>query len=137
MELGLHTANFTWDGARGGLAQTLATLARTAEDAGITRMTVMDHVWQIGVIGPPERETLEAYTTLGYFAAVTSKVRLHAMVSAVTYRSPGLLAKIVTTLDVLSGGRGGLGIGAAWFEAEARGLGLPFPPLRERFERLE
>jgi F420-dependent oxidoreductase-like protein len=137
MLLGLHTANFTWEGAHGGIAQTLATLARTAEDDGVARMTVMDHVWQISVIGPPEHEMLEAYTTLGYLAAVTSTVRLHTMVSAVTYRTPGLLAKIVTTLDVLSGGRAGLGIGAAWFEAEAHGLGLPFPPLRERFERLE
>jgi F420-dependent oxidoreductase-like protein len=137
MELGLHTANFTWDGAHGGIAATLARVAHTAEDAGITRMTVMDHVWQISVIGPPEHEMLEAYTTLGFLAAITTRVRLHTMVSAVTYRTPGLLAKVVTTLDVLSGGRAGLGIGAAWFEAEARGLGLPFPPLRERFERLE
>jgi len=137
MDLGLHTANFTWSEAHGGIGPTLRAIARTAEEAGITRMTVMDHVWQIQQIGPPEREMLEAYTTLGFLAALTTRVRLHTMVSAVVYREPGLLAKIVTTLDVLSEGRAGLGIGAAWNEQEARGLGLPFPPLRERFERLE
>ena len=97
----------------------------------------MDHLWQIGVVGPPEEEMLEAYTTLGFLAAHTERVRLHALVTAVTYRSPGLLAKIVSTLDVLSGGRGVLGIGAAWNDEEASGLGLDFPPTAERFERLE
>jgi alkanesulfonate monooxygenase len=97
----------------------------------------MDHLWQISSLGPPEHEMLEAYTTLGYLAALTERVRLHVLVTAVTYREPGLLAKIVTTLDVLSGGRAGLGIGAAWNEEEATGLGLPFPPTAERFERLE
>jgi F420-dependent oxidoreductase-like protein len=97
----------------------------------------MDHVWQIRGIGPPEDPMLEAYTTLGFLAGVTERVKLHALVSAVVYRQPGLLAKQVTTLDVLSGGRAGLGIGAAWNEDEARGLGLPFPSTRERFERLE
>jgi F420-dependent oxidoreductase-like protein len=98
---------------------------------------VMDHVWQISVHGPPEHEMLEAYTTLGYIAARTSRVDLLAWVTAVTYREPGLLAKIVSTLDVLSGGRAWLGIGAGWNEAEASGLGLSFPPLGERFVRLE
>jgi alkanesulfonate monooxygenase len=97
----------------------------------------MDHVWQIEVIGPAERDMLEAYTALGYLAAVTSKVDLLAWVTAVVYREPGLLAKAVTTLDVLSGGRAYLGIGAAWNEDESRGLGLFFPPTAERFERLE
>jgi alkanesulfonate monooxygenase len=97
----------------------------------------MDHVWQIGVIGPPEHEMLEAYTTLGFLAANTSRIELLSWVTAVVYREPGLLAKIVTTLDVLSGGRAWLGIGAAWNEEESRGLGLPFPPTAERFERLE
>jgi F420-dependent oxidoreductase-like protein len=98
---------------------------------------VMDHVWQIGHLGPPEHEMLEAYTTLGWLAGVTSRVKLLTVVTAVVYREPGLLAKQVTTLDVLSGGRAMLGIGAAWNEAEAHGLGLFFPPLAERFERLE
>jgi alkanesulfonate monooxygenase len=113
------------------------TLARTAERVGVARLTVMDHVWQIHVIGPPEHEMLEAYTTLGFLAAQTERVRLQTLVTGVVYREPGLLAKLVTTLDVLSGGRAALGIGAAWNEDEARGLGLPFPPLAERFERLE
>ena len=97
----------------------------------------MDHVWQIGHIGPPEHEMLEAYTTLGWLAARTERVKLLTVVTAVVYRVPGLLAKAVTTLDVLSGGRAGLGIGAAWFQQEAEGLGFSFPPLGERFEQLE
>jgi alkanesulfonate monooxygenase len=97
----------------------------------------MDHVWQIGVVGPPEHEMLEAYTALGYLAACTSRIELLAWVTAVVYREPGLLAKCVTTLDVMSGGRAWLGIGAAWNAEESRGLGLPFPPTAERFERLE
>jgi F420-dependent oxidoreductase-like protein len=137
MELGLHIANFTWDGGPAQLAPTLGRVATAAEDAGIARLTVMDHLWQIQGIGRPEDEMLEAYTTLGYLAAVTKRVKLHVLVTAVVYRAPGLLAKCVTTLDVLSGGRAGLGIGAAWNEEEARGLGLLFPPTRERFERLE
>ena len=137
MELGLHIANFTWNGGAVELAPTLGILARSAEDAGIARLTVMDHLWQISSIGPPENEMLEAYTTLGYLAAITERVRLHVLVTAVVYREPGLLAKCVTTLDVLSGGRAGLGIGAAWNAEEAEGLGLPFPSTRERFERLE
>ena len=137
MELGLHIANFTWDGGTAEIAPTLARVARAAEDAGIARLTVMDHLWQISGVGPPENAMLEAYTTLGYLAAVTERVRLHVLVTAVVYRDPGLLAKCVTTLDVLSGGRAGLGIGAAWNEEEARGLGLLFPSTRERFERLE
>jgi F420-dependent oxidoreductase-like protein len=98
---------------------------------------VMDHFFQIGVIGPPEREMLEAYTTLGYLAACTSRAKLLTLVTGTVYRDPGILAKIITTLDVLSGGRAWLGIGAAWNEEESRGLGIPFPPVAERFERLE
>jgi len=97
----------------------------------------MDHLWQIDHVGPAEYEMLEAYTTLGWLAAMTERLRLIAMVTAVVFRNPGLLAKMVTTLDVLSGGRAMLGIGAAWNEEEARGLGMPFPPVAERFERLE
>ena len=137
MELGLHIADFTWPGGPGELGPQLARVARTAEAAGITRLTVMDHVWQIGPLGPPEHEMLEAYTTLGFLAANTERVLLHTLVTAVVYRQPGLVAKAVTTLDVLSGGRAGLGIGAAWNGEESAGLGLDFPPTAERFERLE
>src|SRR5215831_7599741 len=97
----------------------------------------MDHYFQIGLIGPPEMEMLEGYTTLGYLAAATKTIQLGTSVTGVTFRHPGLLAKIVTTLDVLSGGRAWLGIGAAWFEREHLGLGVPWPPRGERFERLE
>jgi F420-dependent oxidoreductase-like protein len=97
----------------------------------------MDHVWQIVMVGPPELEMLEAYTTLGYLAGKTESITLLTLVTGCVYRPPGLLAKQVTTLDVLSGGRAMLGIGAAWNESEALGLGLPFPPTAERFERLE
>ncbi|HEY5221735.1 MAG TPA: LLM class F420-dependent oxidoreductase [Microbacteriaceae bacterium] len=137
MELGLHNANFTWDSGVAVLGPELARTARAAEAAGIARLTVMDHLWQIDNYGPPEREMLEAYTTLGFLAAHTERVLLHTLVTGVVYREPGLLAKQITTLDVLSGGRAGLGIGAAWNEAESHGLGLPFPSISERFERLE
>lgn len=137
MKLGIHLPDFTWPGGAPRLASQLTDIAQGAEDAGFDMLTVMDHVWQIGVVGPPEHEMLEAYTTLGYLAARTSRVSLLAMVTGVVYREPGLLAKMVTTLDVLSGGRAWLGIGAAWNEDESRGLGLPFPPTAERFERLE
>jgi F420-dependent oxidoreductase-like protein len=136
MELGLHNANLTFS-TGDGIASTLARIAREAEAAGIARLTVMDHVWQISAYGPPEHEMLEAYTALGFLAAHTEKAMLHAMVTSVVYRTPGMLAKQVTTLDVLSGGRAALGIGAAWNEEESRGLGLDFPPLKERFERLD
>jgi F420-dependent oxidoreductase-like protein len=137
LDLGYHVSDFTWRGGAAELAPQLAELARTAERVGISRLTVMDHVWQIHVIGPPEHEMLEAYATLGFLAANTERVLLHTLVTGVVYREPGLLAKMVTTLDVLSGGRAALGIGAAWNEEESLGLGLPFPPLAERFERLE
>jgi F420-dependent oxidoreductase-like protein len=137
MKLDLHISDFTWHGGPPQLASKLGEIARLAEDVGFDRISVMDHVWQIGHIGPPEHEMLEAYTTLGYLAAVTQRAKLMTIVTASTYRSPGLLAKIVSTLDVLSSGRAWLGIGAAWNEDEARGLGLFFPPLTERYERLE
>jgi F420-dependent oxidoreductase-like protein len=137
MKAGLHIPDFTWDGGPAGLRQRLSEVAQHAEQAGVDRISVMDHVWQIGHLGPPEHEMLEAYTTLGFLAARTERVTLLTMVTAVVYREPGLLAKAVTTLDVLSGGRAMLGIGAAWNEAEADGLGLSFPPLSERYERLE
>jgi F420-dependent oxidoreductase-like protein len=137
MKLGLHIANFTWPGGAPKLGATLAEIATAADEAGFERISVMDHLWQIGVIGPPEHEMLEAYTALGFLAAHTRRARLLTLVTGVVYRDPGLLAKAVTTLDVLSGGRAMLGIGAAWNEHESRGLGLLFPPTAERFERLE
>jgi F420-dependent oxidoreductase-like protein len=137
MKLGLHVPDFTWPDGPRSLGTNLARIAAAAEDAGFAKLSVMDHVWQIGMVGPPENEMLEAYTALGYLAASTSRIQLLSWVTAVVYREPGLLAKAVTTLDVLSGGRALLGIGAAWNEEESRGLGLPFPPTAERFERLE
>ncbi len=137
MKLGLHISDFTWDGGATDLRFKLGEIARKAEDGGVDRISVMDHLWQIGHIGPPEHEMLEAYTALGWLAARTERVKLLTMVTAVVYREPGLLAKAVTTLDVLSGGRAILGIGAAWNADESAGLGLLFPPVAERFERLE
>jgi F420-dependent oxidoreductase-like protein len=137
MKVGVHIADFNWEGGPPAVGAQLGEVARRAEDAGVDRISVMDHLWQIGHRGPPEQEMLEAYTTLGFLAARTERVKLLTVVTAVVYREPGLLAKAVTTLDVLSGGRAMLGIGAAGAEQEARGLGLPFPPLAERYERLE
>jgi F420-dependent oxidoreductase-like protein len=137
MKVGLHISDFTWDDGPAELRFRLAEIVQRAELAGVDRISVMDHVWQIGPIGPPEHEMLEAYTALGWLAAKTERVGLLTMVTAVVYREPGLLAKAMSTLDVLSGGRAILGIGAAWNEDEARGLGLLFPPTAERFERLE
>src|SRR5919198_1657208 len=137
MKLGLHIPDFTWPNGPERLGPDLAAVVSAADAAGFDRISVMDHVWQIQTVGSPEMEMLEAYTTLGYVAAHTSRAKLLTLVTGVVYREPGLLAKMVTTLDVLSGGRAMLGIGAAWNEEEARGLGLPFPPTAERFERLE
>ena len=137
MKIGLQIPDFTTPAGPGRLGADLATVARTADDAGFEFVAVMDHFFQIGAIGPPEREMLEAYTTLGYLAGCTSRAKLLTLVTGAVYRSPGMLAKIVTTLDVLSGGRAWLGIGAAWNEEESNGLGIPFPPVAERFERME
>jgi F420-dependent oxidoreductase-like protein len=137
VRIGLQIPDFQGAGGSAHLGQRLAAVARTADDAGFSTIAVMDHFFQIGVIGPPEQDMLEAYTTLGYLAACTSSARLLTLVTGAVYRHPGVLAKIATTLDVLSGGRAWLGIGAAWNEEEARGLGIPFPPVADRFERLE
>ncbi len=137
MKFGLHIPDFTWDGGVDTLRGDLADVARVAEQAGFDRISVMDHLWQIGPVGPVEHAMLEAYTTLGYLAAKTERVKLLTVVTAVVYREPGLLAKAVSTLDVLSGGRAMLGIGAAWNEEESRGLGLFFPSTAERFEQLK
>jgi F420-dependent oxidoreductase-like protein len=137
MKLGLHCSRFTWPGGSAAMGTTLASIARRLEDAGFYSLSVMDHFFQIPPVGPAEWDMNEAYTTLGYLAGVTERLRLGTIVTGVTYRHPGFLVKQVTTLDVLSGGRSWFGIGAAWFEREHVGLGIPFPPLRERFERLE
>ncbi|OLC52772.1 MAG: LLM class F420-dependent oxidoreductase [Chloroflexi bacterium 13_1_40CM_4_68_4] len=137
MKLGLQIPDFTFPGGPGRLGADLAAIAQAADAAGFDRIGVMDHFFQIGMIGAADREMLESYTTLGFLAANTKRARLNTVVTGVVYRHPGVLAKAVTTLDVLSGGRAELGIGAAWNEDEARSLGIPFPPLAERFERLE
>jgi F420-dependent oxidoreductase-like protein len=137
VRIGLQIPDFTHAGGAATMGADLATVARTADDAGFDFIALMDHFFQIGVVGPPENDMLEAYTTLGYLAACTSRARLLTLVTGVVYRHPGILGKMVTTLDVLSGGRAWLGIGAAWNEEESRGLGIPFPPVAERFERLE
>jgi len=137
MKLGLQIPIFTWPGGARVLGKKLADIVRTADEVGYASIWVMDHHFQIEMVGHAEMDMLEAYTTLGFIAAHTSKAKLGTMVTGVTYRHPGILAKQVTTLDVLSGGRAYLGIGAAWFEREHVGLGVPFPPIKERFERLE
>ena len=137
LKIGLQIPTFTWPGGPGRIGPDLAAIASTADEAGFDSISVMDHFFQIRSFGPPQREMLEAYTTLAFIAAHTSRAKLMTMVTGVTHRHPGVLAKTVTTLDVLSGGRAWLGIGAAWNEQEHRGLGIPFPPLAERFERLE
>jgi F420-dependent oxidoreductase-like protein len=137
MKIGLQIPDFSTPRGPERLGAELATVARTADDAGFEYIAVMDHFFQIGAVGPAEKEMLEGYTTLGYLAACTSRATLVTLVTGTVYREPGVLAKIVTTLDVLTGGRAWLGIGAAWNEQESRGLGIPFPPVAERFERLE
>jgi len=137
MRVGLHLMRFdSVEPVR--LRQELADTAGAAEAAGVSWISVMDHFFQMEPVGfPAEDPMLEAYTTLGYLAGLTSTAQLGVLVTGVTYRYPGLLAKTVATLDVLSGGRATLGIGAAWYDREHRALGVPFPPLAERFERLE
>jgi F420-dependent oxidoreductase-like protein len=137
MNLDLHVPRFTWPGGPAAMGGTLTGLAQTAEAIGVRTISVMDHYFQMEARWPAEEPMLEGYTTLGFVAACTDRLRLRLLVTGVTYRHPGLLAKTVTTLDVLSGGRAELGLGAAWYEREHRGLGVPFPPLAERFERLE
>ena len=137
MRIGLSLPDFTWPDGSARMGETLASIARTADAAGFESIWVMDHFFQIGMNGPPEHEMLEGYGALAFLAGHTRRARLGTMVTGVVYRHPGILAKTVTTLDVLSGGRAWLGIGAAWNEYESRSLGVPFPPLRERFERLE
>ena len=137
MQIGVQIPDFTFPNGPAGLGADLAAIGRAADEAGFGFIAVMDHFFQIPVIGPAEREMLEAYSTLAFLAGVTSRAKLLTLVTGAVYRHPGILAKTVTTLDVLSGGRAWLGIGAAWNEEESRGLGIPFPPVAERFERLE
>jgi F420-dependent oxidoreductase-like protein len=137
MKIGLQVPNFTWPGGPSAIGPTLARIARAAEEAGLASLWLMDHFFQIGMMGPPELDMLEGYSGLSFCAGATSSIKLGTMATGVTYRHPGVLVKTVTTLDVVSGGRAYLGIGAAWFEREHLGLGVPFPPIAERFERLE
>src|ERR1700759_4479045 len=137
MKLAIHCSNLTWPGGAAALGSTLASVARVADDGGFTTLTMMDHYFQMEQLGGPPEPMLEGYTSLGFLAGQTSNLELGLLVTGVTYRHPGLLAKIVTTLDVLSRGRAMLGIGAAWYEREHRGRGVPAPSTAERFERLE
>jgi F420-dependent oxidoreductase-like protein len=137
MRIGVQVPSFSWPGGPAEIGARLAEIGRTADDAGFASVWVMDHFFQIGVIGPPEEPMLEGYSALSFLAGVTKRVKLGTLVTGVIYRHPGVLIKTATTLDVLSGGRAYLGIGAAWNEQESRGLGVPFPPLKERFEQLE
>ncbi|MGW0630539.1 LLM class F420-dependent oxidoreductase [Streptomyces sp. NPDC002758] len=137
MRVGVHINRFNNSAGAPALGAELAAAAAAAEAAGVSWLSVMDHYFQMEFNGGAEDPMLEAYTTLGYLAGRTSTVQLGALVTGVTYRHPGLLAKIATTLDVVSGGRATLGIGAAWYDREHHGLGVPYPPLAERFERLE
>ncbi|MGH9016307.1 MAG: LLM class F420-dependent oxidoreductase, partial [Acidimicrobiales bacterium] len=137
MDLDVHVPRFTWPGGPASMGTTLTALAQTADAVGVRTLSVMDHWFQMDMMWPAEEPMLEGYTTLGFVAAKTQRLRVRLLVGGVTYRHPGLLAKTVTTLDVLSGGRAELGLGAAWYEREHRGLGVPFPAVSERFERLE
>ena len=137
MKLAVHYPSFSFPGGPEAIGPTIAATARAAEQGGCAQFTVMDHWFQMEALATAQDPMLEGYTTLGFLAAHTERIRLGLLVSGVTYRHPGLLAKTVATLDVLSGGRAELGIGAAWYEREHLGLGVPFPPISERFARLE
>jgi F420-dependent oxidoreductase-like protein len=137
LKLDLHVPRFTWPGGAAAIGPTFTSLAQTADTIGVRTLSVMDHWFQMDMMWPAEEPMLEGYSALSFAAAKTDRLRFRLLVGGVTYRHPGLLAKTVTTLDVLSEGRAELGLGAAWYEREHRGLGVPFPPLRERYERLE
>jgi F420-dependent oxidoreductase-like protein len=137
MRIGLQVPSFTWPDGAAEIGPGLAEIGKTADEAGFASLWVMDHFFQIEYVGSVEEPMLEGYSVLSYLAGVTERVKLGTLVTGVIYRYPGILLKTATTLDVLSGGRAYLGIGAGWFEREARGLGVPFPSVKERFERLE
>ncbi|HVJ95535.1 MAG TPA: LLM class F420-dependent oxidoreductase [Acidimicrobiia bacterium] len=136
MHLDLHVSRFDWAGGPAGIGPGVTRLAQRAEALGVRTMSFMDHFFQMDWFAPAEDPMLEGYTALGFVAGCTERLRLRLLVTGVTYRHPGLLAKTVTTLDVVSGGRAELGIGAAWYEREHDGLGVPYPSTCERFERL-
>src|SRR5215471_793030 len=127
MQLDLHVSRFDWADNPSGIGDGVADLAQRAEEIGVRTLSFMDHFFQMDWMAPAEDPMLEAYTALGFVAGRTRTLRLRTLVTGVTYRHPGILAKIITTLDVMSGGRAELGIGAAWYEREHRGLGVPFP----------
>jgi F420-dependent oxidoreductase-like protein len=137
MKVGLQIPYYTYPGASGGIRETFGRIAREADAAGFYSLWVMDHYFQLSGLGPKEDEMLECYGALNFAAGITERIMLGPLVVGVTYRHPGLLIKSATTLDVLSGGRSYFGVGAAWNELEHKGLGVPFPPRSERFERLE
>jgi len=137
MDLDFHVWRVDWSGPPSQMGARIGDLARRAEGVGVRTLSFMDHYFQMDAMAPVTDPMLEGYTSLGFVAGLTERLRLRLLVTGVTYRHPGLLAKIVTTLDVLSGGRAELGIGAAWYEREHRGLGVEFPAVAERFERLE
>ena len=134
MRIGLQVPRFTWPDAPGSIGPKLAEIGRTADEAGFASLWVMDHFFQIGVVGEVDEPMLEGYGALNFLAGITDRVKLGTLVTGVHYRYPGILLKTVTTLDVLSGGRAYLGIGAGWNERESRGLGVPFPATAERFD---
>jgi F420-dependent oxidoreductase-like protein len=142
MRLGIDITKFDWPGSPASIGHTLAEIAKTADDLGFYSLWVMDHLFQLGeqfgiLHGPINESMIEGYSTIAYMAALTKRIKIGLLVTCVYHRHPSLLIKIISTIDVLSGGRTYLGLGAGWFEREARGLGIPVPPLRERFERLE
>jgi F420-dependent oxidoreductase-like protein len=142
MRVGLHIGKFDWPGSPANIGEKLSVIARTADDVGFYSIWVMDHLFQLGrefgiIHGPVEAPMLEGYSTISYLAALTQRIKVGLLVTCTFFRHPGLLVKIASTIDVLSGGRVYLGIGAGWFESEAKGLGIAFPSLHERFERLE
>jgi F420-dependent oxidoreductase-like protein len=137
MKLALHLNDFSWTIPADQYGSTLAAIANAAETAGFDTIAVMDHVWQHPFMGGPEKPALECYSTLAFLAANTHRVKLMALATPASYRFPGMLAKTVTTLDVLSGGRTWFGIGAGDYEEEAIGLGIPYPSIDERYEILE
>lgn len=139
MHIGLQIPSFKYPGGAAAIRPKLKEIVTTAEAAGFYSLWVMDHYYQIkGLFGEAYTDPmLESYTTLGYFAGLTEKAYLGVLVTGVIYRHPSVLLKMVNTLDILSGGRAYLGIGAAWYEDEAKGYGIPYPPTAERFEQLE
>jgi F420-dependent oxidoreductase-like protein len=137
MRLALHINDYSDLGEPATMADALVKVAKAAEDAGFARLSLSDHLWQVSMIGEAADPMLESYTTLGYLAGQTRSIELQTLVTAASYRPPGLLAKMVTTLDVLSKGRAWLGVGAGWNDEEAAGLGLPLGPPGERYARLE